>query len=80
MLERAQRLRALPFEERRKWFLNGAHAVEVETQANFGLWPNGDLPVRFNGAANLSGLIGASMRLNITLTGDAVAFAFAFSA
>jgi hypothetical protein len=39
-----------------------------------------DEPVRFNGAANLSGLIGASMRLNITLTGDAVAFAFAFSA
>ena len=39
-----------------------------------------DEPVSFEGGADLRGLIGASVRLNITVTGDAVAFAFAFSA
>ena len=38
-----------------------------------------DEPVRFEGGADLSGMIGDSVRLNGTLTGDAVAFAFAFS-
>jgi hypothetical protein len=40
-----------------------------------------DEPLRFAGGADLSGLIGGSVRLNITVVvGDAVAFAFAFSA
>ena len=35
--------------------------------------------LRFVGGANLSALLGASVRLNITVSGAAVAFAFAFS-
>ena len=39
-----------------------------------------DAPVRFGGGADLGGLVGASVRLNFTVSGGAVAFAFAFSA
>ena len=38
-----------------------------------------DEPLRFVGGATLSALLGASVRLNITVSGAAVAFAFAFS-